>query len=177
LGRDDALALGCGGWTLAHVAGDLDAGAAFIERALVLNPNLAAAWLFSGFVKILLGEPEAAIERIAHAIRLNPLCPFTASRMKLTTAFAHFFAGRYNEASLWAEDGIREAPNSLTILRVAAASNALGGQLEKAQEAMARLRQLDPAFRVSNLTDRVPLRRQEDIAKFAEALRKAGLPE
>ena len=77
----------------------------------------------------------------------------------------------------WAEDGIREAPKSLAILRVAAASNALGGQLEKAQEAMARLRQLDPAFRVSNLTDRVPLRRQEDIAKFAEALRKAGLPE
>jgi adenylate cyclase len=177
LGRDDALALGCGGWTLAHVGSDLDAGAAFIERALVLNPNLATVWLFSGYLKILLGEPQAAIERIAHATRLNPLDPFTASRVKFVTAFAHFFAGRYNDASLWAEGGIREAPKSLANLRVAAASNALGGRLEKAQEAMARLRQLDPAFRVSNLTDRVPLRRPEDIAKFAEALRKAGLPE
>src|SRR6266702_549047 len=64
LGKDDALALGCGGWTLAHVASDLDAGAAFIERALVLNPNLAAARLFSGkFAEALrkAGLPECSL--------------------------------------------------------------------------------------------------------------------
>ena len=42
---------------------------------------------------------------------------------------------------------------------------------------MARLRQLDPALRISNLKDLIPLRRPEDLARLAEGLRKAGLPE
>ena len=42
---------------------------------------------------------------------------------------------------------------------------------------MARLRQLDPALKVSNLSDVIPVRRAEDLTKFAEGLRKAGLPE
>jgi TolB-like protein len=178
LGKDDAVALGCGGFTLAFLGRDLVGGATFIERALVLNPNLAATWFFSGYVKIFLGEPEAAIERFAHAMRLSPLDPNFAA-MKAVTGLAHFFAARYDDASSWAEEAILEWPSrqSLALFRVAAASNALGGRLEKAQQAIARLRQLDPTFRVSNLTDRVPLRRPEDIARLAEGLRIAGLPE
>ena len=42
---------------------------------------------------------------------------------------------------------------------------------------MELLRQLDPALRVSNLKDWIPLRRPEDFAKWADGLRKAGLPE
>ena len=42
---------------------------------------------------------------------------------------------------------------------------------------MARLRQLDPALRLSNLKDLLTLRRPEDFAKWEEGLRKAGLPE
>ena len=61
--------------------------------------------------------------------------------------------------------------------RVAAASNALAGRPEKAEEAMARLRQFDPHQRISNLTDQYPLRRPEDLARLEEGLRKAGLPE
>jgi TolB-like protein len=57
LGKDDALALATAGITLAFVVGDLDDGAAYIDQALALNPNLAWAWLFNSFVKTLLGEP------------------------------------------------------------------------------------------------------------------------
>ena len=42
---------------------------------------------------------------------------------------------------------------------------------------MARLRGLDPAIRVSNVENRIPLRRPEDLAKLAEGLQLAGLPE
>ena len=41
LGKDDAVALCAGGFALAYVVGDLDDGGAMIDRALVLNPNLA----------------------------------------------------------------------------------------------------------------------------------------
>jgi hypothetical protein len=44
------------------------------------------------------------------------------------------------------------------MLRVAAASNALGGRLEKAQRAIARLLGLDPAFRISSLVLRIACR-------------------
>ncbi len=48
LGSDDAVALSRGAHALAFVVGDLDAAATFVERALVLNPNLAGAWFGSG---------------------------------------------------------------------------------------------------------------------------------
>ena len=63
------------GYALAYVAGDLDDGAAFLDRALLINPNLAAAWLCSGWVKVWLGEPDRAIEHFAHAMRLSPIDP------------------------------------------------------------------------------------------------------
>jgi TolB-like protein len=47
-GKDDVIALSTGGWALAYVGCELDHGAAFIDRALTLCPNLASAWMFSG---------------------------------------------------------------------------------------------------------------------------------
>jgi hypothetical protein len=49
--------------------------------------------------------------------------------------------------------------------------------MEEAQKAIARLRQLDPAFRISSLRDLTPFRRPADFVRYAEGLRKAGLPE
>ena len=42
---------------------------------------------------------------------------------------------------------------------------------------MAALRKLDPALRIANLKDWLPIQRPEDLATFADGLRKAGLPE
>ena len=175
-GKDDAVALGTAGFALAHVVGDLDGGAAMINKACALNPNLANLWLFSGWVKTYLSEPETAIEHLARAMRLSPFDP-QAFAAHLVTGFGHFIAGRYDEASMWAERALREQPNFAGAARVTAASHAFAGRLEQAKKAMDRLRQIDPALRVSNLQDVTPLRRPEDLARYAEGLRKAGLPE
>jgi hypothetical protein len=58
LDKDDALALTRGGFALAYVVGDLRGAATLIDRALHINPNLATAWHFSGWVRAFLGEPE-----------------------------------------------------------------------------------------------------------------------
>jgi TolB-like protein/Tfp pilus assembly protein PilF len=175
--KDDAIALSAGGYALAHIAGDLDSGAAFIERALVLNPNLAGTWLNSGWVRIWLGESEMAIEHLARAMRLSPVDPILF-RMQGATASAHFFAGRYDEASSWAEKALRENPNLQQALRVSAASHALAGRLKRARETIARMLSIDPDLRISNLKDRLPtFRRPQDLARYIEGLRKAGVPE
>ena len=177
LGRDDPLALCGGGFALAQFGHDLDAGAAFINRALILNPNLAAAWYYSGFVRVWLGDPEAAIDHLARAMRLSPLDPIMRS-FRNATAHAHFCACRYDQASSWAEMVLQENPDSLPSLRIAAASNALAGHTTEASKMGVRLRQVDPALRISNLRDRVgPYRRPEDIARLTDGLRKAGVPE
>jgi TolB-like protein len=176
LGADDAVALSAGGYTLAFVVHDLDAGSAFIDRALVVNPNLASAWQNSGWVKTFLGEPEEAIQRQTHMLRLSPLDPLSF-RAQGGIAFAHFLAGRYDEASSWAEMALRQRPTFLAAIRELAAAQALAGRIPEAQQTMARLRQLDPAMRVVNVKDWVPLRRPEDLARLQDGLRKAGLPE
>jgi adenylate cyclase len=177
LGKDDANAIVAGGWALAYVARDLDAGAALIDRALVLNSNLAEGWSKSGWVKLWLGEPEAAIERFARAMRLNPFDPWVAG-IRDGTAHAYFFLGRYGEASSWAAMALQHNPDHQPALRIGAASNAMAGRLEQAQKAVLRLQQVYPMLHVSNLKAVLgPYRRGEDVSRYEEGLRQAGLPE
>jgi tetratricopeptide (TPR) repeat protein len=177
LGKDDALALCCAGYALAYVVRELEDGSAFVDQALTLNPNLARAWNLSGWIRIWLGDPEIAIEHLARAMRLSPLDP-AFHAMQAATASAHFFAGRYDEASSWAGRALREQPNNLDVIGLLAMSDALAGRLEQARAGMARLVELSPGRRLSNINDRMPpYRRPEDCAKVLEAARRAGLPE
>jgi len=177
LGSDDAVALATAAGALAYVVRDLDAGAACIDQALLLNPNLMWASYFAGFIKSWLGEPDAAIAHLMHAMRLSPIDPLMPL-MQMVTAHAHFFAGRYDEASSWAVTALRGTPNLLPALRIGAAADALAGHLEPAQKAVTRLLKLSPNERVSNLEDIFgPYRRPQDPMRYTEGLRMAGLPE
>ena len=49
-GRDDPDALWMGGWALATLAFEHDAGLSAIERSLALNPNSSRAWTFCGWL-------------------------------------------------------------------------------------------------------------------------------
>ena len=97
--------------------------------------------------------------------------------MQAGVASAHYFAGRYADASSWAEAAVREQPNHVIAACIGAASSALDERLTKALKEMVRVRQLEPELRLSNLKDLVPLRRPEDFVRLAEGLREAGLPE
>jgi adenylate cyclase len=174
LGKDDAVALSRAGQALAYVAGEIEEGAASVDRAIALNPNLALAWNFGGWAKVFLGEPELAIERFARAMRLNPLDPLLFL-MQSGTACGHLFAGRYDEASRWAEKALRERARTVIALRIAAACFAHAGHLEEARKAAARLRELSPGFRISHVQTLFPLRRPQDLAIYSEGLRLAGM--
>jgi TolB-like protein/class 3 adenylate cyclase/Tfp pilus assembly protein PilF len=176
LADDDAVPLYSAGWALVQTSGYAEAGGAMIDRALTLNPNMTVAWTVGGWTKIYLGEPDKAIEYFARAIRLNPLDPLIP-RMHTGTAAAHFLSGRYKEAALAAQSALRQHPNDLPLLRVAAASHAFAGDMADAQRTITRVRQLDPALRVSKVAELAPYRRPEDVSRYVEGMRKAGLPE
>jgi tetratricopeptide (TPR) repeat protein len=174
LGRTDAEALSVSGFAAARVGGDLETAGALLDRALALNPNLAAAWMFGGYVKIWDGEPEAGIERLMRAIRLSPL-DREIFNMQSGIALAHFHAGRYDDALAWVAKAQVEQSNFAPTARHAAAINALAGRMEEAAKALTQLLQIDPTCRLSNISD--PYRRPEDRAQLIEGLSKAGLPE
>ncbi len=176
LGPDDAVALAQAGFALAFVVGELDDGMALIDRALALNPNLAAAWRFSGFVKVFLGQPDQAIEPLERALRLSPLDPLIFI-VQMGFIFAHFFAGRYDEALANAKKTVAHNPNYLTAIVMAAVSAALAGREDDMTKAVGQLLKLDPACKMSNFKNMWPLRRVEDLAAFEKGLLLTKLPE
>jgi TolB-like protein len=176
LGGNDPVALCMGGYALAYVAHEFNDAAAFMDRGLAINPNLAQAWNLSAWLRVWRGEPDLALDHVAHAMRLSPLDP-SMYGMQGAMAYAHFLASRYDMASSCAEKAMRDNPTFLLAICIFAASNALAERLEPAQKAMARALECNPALRASNLRELAPFRRAEDLATFAKALRKAGLPE
>ena len=137
LASDDAVALYSAGWALVQISSYAEAGAAMVDRALVLNPNMTGAWNVGGWAKIYLGTPDKAIDYFRRAIRLNPLDPLIP-RMHTGVAAAQFLAGQYKEAAASAENALHQHPNGQILLRMAAASHALAGQITDAQKAVAQ---------------------------------------
>ncbi|RIJ08195.1 CadC-family transcriptional regulator [Pseudomonas sp. 91RF] len=175
LGRDDAVALTRGGHALAHLAGDVDGGIALLDRARLLNPNLAPAWFLGGILRVLRGETASAIKDLNHAVRLSPLDP-EMFRMHVGMALAHYFAGDFDSAADFAEKALGNLPTLLVAAALLAASHALGGRQDKARRAMEHLQTLNPALRLGHLKDWLPIQRPEDFARLIEGLRLAGLP-
>jgi TolB-like protein len=176
LGKTDAVALTRGGHALAHFTRDLNAGVDFIDKALVLNPNLAAAWFLGGFLRIWRGEPDDAIKRFEHAMRLSPL-DYEMFRMQMGVGMAHLMAKRFDEARAWAEKSFRDVPIFPMSAAVIASSCAHAGNMEDARRAIDDVCRLDPRLRLSTLDNWLPYARPEDFDLFASGLRKAGLPE
>ena len=83
-----------------------------------------------------------------------------------------------SEVASWAVTSLQDNPDHQAGLRIDAASNAMAGRPEQAHKAVARLRQLNPALRVSNLKDVLgPYRQAKHVEQYQEGLRRAGLPE
>ena len=108
-------------------------------------------------------------------MRLSPQDPQQFG-MKIAMAWAHFFACRYEEAFSWAQAAVREQSNFFMAIAVTAASAALAGKTEEAAKAMARLRELNPTLRGSNLKSFMPIFRTQGFERWSEGLEKAGLP-
>jgi TolB-like protein/class 3 adenylate cyclase len=176
LGRNDPPILTMAGFVIAYLEGGLDFGGAAIDRALELNPNFAGAWGLSGWIKVFRGEPDLAIEHLQRAMQLSPVDALMFA-WQSAGAYAHFSSGRYEDALSCVEKALRERPGYLPAARMIVASAALAEVLERPETSVARLRELEPTLRISNLRDQIPYRRPEDLAKLADSLRKAGLPE
>src|SRR3954452_13696516 len=100
-----------------------------------------------------------------------------ASGMLAAIAAAHFAAGRLDVAATLATGAMLEQSNNFIAALVAAASNALAGNVGAAKTATELVRASDPHFRIKNVKYRLPHRQPEVLTRWENALRKAGMPE
>ncbi|HEX5507826.1 MAG TPA: BTAD domain-containing putative transcriptional regulator [Pseudolabrys sp.] len=179
IGKNDSEALWMAGITLAQLAGELDYGLALLEKSLSLNPNSASAWISSSFVLGERGDAEKALEHFRQAQRLNPLDSMHHVQW-LAAGFAHFAAGRYEEAAVAVDRTLVERPTYTPAMRVKIALCGLLGQKEEGHQWVRRLLADNPDASVSwfRVFWQAPLRHKPDLlAKFLEGARRAGLPE
>ncbi|WP_159627668.1 winged helix-turn-helix domain-containing tetratricopeptide repeat protein [Massilia puerhi] len=175
LDKGDAVALTRSGHVLGYLAGDIHAGIGLLDRALVLNPNLAAARYLGGYLRLWQGDTAAAIAHLGRAMRLSPLDP-ELYRMQAGMAVAHLFDRRFDAASIWAEAARRDFPGFLLAAVILAASHALAGRTPEARRALDHVRELDPGLYLSEIGAWLPIRRSEHLSILLEGLERAGLP-
>jgi TolB-like protein/Tfp pilus assembly protein PilF len=176
LGRNDAFALCMAGITLGFVVRDVRGGAALTERALALNPNLAAALYSDGWLNVWLGNPEIGIDRIGRAMQLSPQDPMIF-QMQSAMAHAHYTAGDDSQALSWAQKALHDRPDHLPALAAAAASAARLGRHTDAEDAKARMLRSFPKIDQSYLATFLPYQQPQDAERWLEGFRKAGFPE
>jgi tetratricopeptide (TPR) repeat protein len=177
LGSEDAVALAFAAYALSYVDHELEDAVVLVDRAVALNPNLAFAWLTSGLIRAYRpGEQDVGIGHVGRAMGLSPFDSHM-HLMHAVLAFVHSVAGRHDEAVAWGERALAANPRMSATWRVVAANHAHAGRLAPARNAVARVLELDPGARLSNLEDRVGPQSPAFFASYLEGLRKAGLPE
>jgi TolB-like protein len=175
-GKDDPDVLWMAGFTVSHLAGEHALAIAAVERALVLNPNCAHAWMVSGYVRCFSNRLEEAIESIYHALRLSPLDPL-AYLFRQCMALAHLAAGRYEEATIWIDQSLGEQPRFLPALRVKVAVCGYLGQEDEGKRWLGRLLELNPGLTVAGFDRFAATFLSPGVrAQYLEGMRRAGLP-
>jgi hypothetical protein len=83
-------------------------------------------------------------------------------------------SGRYHEALSAAEQCLRARPNFYPPVFLVAAASTLAGDSDRAQRAVARIREREPTACISDFEERMPFHRSEHLVRLTEGLRKAG---
>jgi TolB-like protein/Tfp pilus assembly protein PilF len=164
-------ALGLSYWGLARY----EEAIAGLERALELNPNCSVAYGSLGTVLSLVGRIDEAITNHEIAIRSNPRDPSIFFRFTGVSR-AHFLAGRYDAAIEWADKAIRRMPTWYMGHFLLAASYIQANRQVEAKAAVSRCREVLPDASLSQL-DVIQIKDANEMERFRDSLRKAGLPE
>ena len=162
------------GMTFAYARKHPDAIAS-ARKAIDLNPSFAMAHSWLGLVLAYAGEWEEGLKALDQAMRINP--NDTDVQAAALRALPLFVAGRYEDAAAAARKGIRERPEWVGIWRMLVISLAHAGRIEEARAALAETRKLQPNISLAWARDFAPWFRTEELERYLEGFRLAGLEE
>jgi tetratricopeptide (TPR) repeat protein len=157
------------GWILLHCK-SYELSEQHYRRAIELNPNSPAELAAMGAACAFLGRAAEGIDWFQLARRIDPF--FDATWYWHLLGVACFTARRYDEALAALE---RPADTPLWVRCYMAASHAHAGRAEAARAIAAAIARDAPCFRGEDLVRKEPYRNPDDLAHFADGLKKAGL--
>jgi TolB-like protein/class 3 adenylate cyclase/Tfp pilus assembly protein PilF len=150
--------------------GHYELALAELDRATEANPNHTGHNAERGWVLLLAGRWDKAIEALEEVVRYDPdPTPNTFSNL----AMAYYFRKRHAEAIMTLEGAIGRHPHHVPLHIALAAAYAAAGRVDDARRAAGDVRRFHPFFEVDLYGEvfRDPTARE----RIREDLRKAGL--
>ncbi|MGI9367399.1 MAG: adenylate/guanylate cyclase domain-containing protein [Ruegeria sp.] len=154
--------------------GEAEQARAHLDRALMLNPNDAAAMAYKGLHLIYQGQPKDALTELDRATRCNPFHP---TYFHWFAGLAHFMSGRPELAIPELDRAIELFPNFVTPHRHLAACHAQLGNMDKAIAERDIVLALEPDFSINRIARTFQYVNDADKELYCHALRLAGLPD
>jgi adenylate cyclase len=174
---DDPTALQFAAYALAYLGRDLDAALAAVDRALVLNGNLAGVLGTSGWMHFSAGDFGIARDHFTRAIRLSPLDPFLHHFQAGLAGALSFGEPAEPARALDLVDRVLQGePSHYSALQGRIDALVMLGRLPEAKEAARTLMSFYPGFSISFFELRVP-HRPAVLDKHVQIYRAAGIPE
>ncbi len=175
VGGDDAAALATAGFVIAVIEYDYATATAAFDHSFVLSSSSALALGFSSIVRAWKGDDEMAVDHAERAIRLSPYDPLLYLPY-VGLAYAHFAAGRFEEATVAASRASQSNPKFSMpyVLHAAALTNL--GRSEDARMVLTALRDVEPDLTVSSAIRSARFADPDKNQQLGDALLRAGLP-
>ena len=176
LDPQDAKALTIAGHVRAFFHHRLREGLALHERALMLNPNLAMAWLFSGTTCAYMGNLEEAERRVDRYKKLSPLDPqaFIFDTSIITVALLKH---DYERAVKVGREVSQMNPAFSAACKPYLAALGHLGLKQEADDVRSRLLTIEPDFTIRRFLASSPFERNTDRDHYIAGLRLAGVAE
>lgn len=147
-----------------------------INRALLLNPNSAWTLQRGAWNSFYNGQYDEAVDRFRASIRASPLDP-----LNYNASFGigcAFFGKECDEAAVeWLEAAMATRPSATFVHRVLASALAHLGRVEEARRAADTFLAAHPGMTVSAILETLPMNSPSYVERFAEGMRKSGIPE
>lgn len=144
-----------------------DESAAYLDRAEELSPHYANVIASYADTLVQASRPDVGLEKIEHAIDLNPLPP---DEYFWTAAGAAYALGRYEEALAY----IARMKDKEPVHRVSAACWAMLGDIRKARLFVRRTYESNPNFDFESWVAIIPFKEEWQRRHYYDGLKRAG---
>ncbi len=147
--------------------GSIDESVEALEMAESLSPHHADVIADHADTLVHFSQPRLALEKIQHAMELNPINP---DSYLWTAAGANYALGQFQTAL----DHIGQMADPSLADRLAAASWAMLGHQDEARMLVRRVRETNPDFDVDRWLSLIPSKEEWHRDLYREGLKKAG---
>ncbi|MCZ6627341.1 MAG: hypothetical protein O7E56_03830, partial [SAR324 cluster bacterium] len=169
----DPLALG---YAATHqlFLGKHDQSITYAKQAVVEGPGMDGPYNTLGWVQMFNESPLEGIENLKRGMRLSPTVTAPRSSI-LGTAYRN--AGQLELAAATLETTVKRFPAFISGRVALASCYSLMGKDQDAKQEVAEILRRDPTYTIARYTSPNFYRNKKTMKKWADSLRKAGLPE